>query len=187
MLRSAIRRVPVRLLRQQQASGYVHANMWLEQYLGSVNRIFREVVEDEGISATVAAKWIDRSSWINYINSYRRRVIKDPIEAFGGSQAALDHFTGELTLFKSAADPTEVTNRLKSYLVDLVLPKAEVDLRDIIASHKTLESQTDLRIPHEWYPATRLMKRNFIYHGGPTNSGKVAPHHTNYSTSFYRH
>lgn len=130
------------------------------------------MVEDDEISNTVTAKWIDRSTWINYINSFRRRVIKEPAEAFGG-QSELDHFTKELTTFKTAVDPTEVTKRLKSYIVDIVLPKAEVDLRDIITAHKTLESQTDLRIPHDWYPAARLMKRNFIYHGGPTNSGKV--------------
>lgn len=173
MLRCVTNRGPVRLFRRQQVRWYAIDNKWLEKHLGSLNRIFREVIDDEDISATVVAKWIDRSSWINYVNSFRRRIIKEPIEAFDGSQSEFDHFTQELHTFKTAAEPAEVTSRLKNYIVSLVLPKAEVDLHDIVKAHKTLESQTDLRIPHEWYPATRLMKRNFIYHGGPTNSGKV--------------
>ncbi|KAI9222167.1 P-loop containing nucleoside triphosphate hydrolase protein [Blastocladiella britannica] len=31
----------------------------------------------------------------------------------------------------------------------------------------------DLRNPHAWYPAARLMKREIIMHVGPTNSGKT--------------
>lgn len=31
----------------------------------------------------------------------------------------------------------------------------------------------DLRKPHHWYPVARSLKRNFIYHAGPTNSGKT--------------
>ncbi|CDW83196.1 atp-dependent rna helicase mitochondrial-like [Stylonychia lemnae] len=32
---------------------------------------------------------------------------------------------------------------------------------------------TDLTMPHEWFPEARQMKRKFIYHMGPTNSGKT--------------
>jgi ATP-dependent RNA helicase SUPV3L1/SUV3 len=38
---------------------------------------------------------------------------------------------------------------------------------------KTLKSTSDLTVPHEWFPLTRLTKRKIIFHGGPTNSGKV--------------
>ncbi|TFJ82406.1 hypothetical protein NSK_006315 [Nannochloropsis salina CCMP1776] len=31
----------------------------------------------------------------------------------------------------------------------------------------------DMRLPHDWYPYARLMRRKIIYHAGPTNSGKT--------------
>ena len=31
----------------------------------------------------------------------------------------------------------------------------------------------DLRQPFRWYPVARSLKRKFIYHSGPTNSGKT--------------
>ena len=34
-----------------------------------------------------------------------------------------------------------------------------------------LAQSADLRLPHMWYPVTRLMKRKIMYHAGPTNSG----------------
>lgn len=30
-----------------------------------------------------------------------------------------------------------------------------------------------MREPHQWFPEARKMKRKFIYHHGPTNSGKT--------------
>lgn len=30
-----------------------------------------------------------------------------------------------------------------------------------------------MRLPHEWFPKTRELKRRVIYHTGPTNSGKT--------------
>ncbi|KAJ3400918.1 hypothetical protein CcCBS67573_g05700 [Chytriomyces confervae] len=38
---------------------------------------------------------------------------------------------------------------------------------------RTLMKFSDLRIPAEWYPGARLLKRNIILHVGPTNSGKT--------------
>ena len=39
--------------------------------------------------------------------------------------------------------------------------------------YRSLEMQTDLTKPHEWYPRARLDKRKIIFHAGPTNSGKT--------------
>lgn len=43
---------------------------------------------------------------------------------------------------------------------------------DVKISQK-LAKITDLRGPHNLYPEARQMKRKFIYHHGPTNSGKT--------------
>ncbi len=64
-------------------------------------------------------------------------------------------------------------NASKQKVFEMVLQQAKGDLRECIAAHDVMATTSDLRIPHEWYPATRLSKRKIIYHGGPTNSGKV--------------
>jgi ATP-dependent RNA helicase SUPV3L1/SUV3 len=61
----------------------------------------------------------------------------------------------------------------KLFLYDIMIKDAEVELRDIIREHQLLLNTTDMRLPHEWYPYARLMKRKIIFHGGPTNSGKT--------------
>ena len=43
---------------------------------------------------------------------------------------------------------------------------SDIDLND-------QQRLADLRYPVEWYPATRAMRRKFIMHVGPTNSGKT--------------
>ncbi len=62
---------------------------------------------------------------------------------------------------------------MKDKMFSLMLAHAQRDLAPQITAYKTLCNTSDLRIPHEWYPAARIMKRKVIYHGGPTNSGKV--------------
>ena len=61
----------------------------------------------------------------------------------------------------------------KERLFGIMLQNAERDLSSAITAFHTLCSTSDLRIPHEWYPYARIMKRKVIYHGGPTNSGKT--------------
>lgn len=61
----------------------------------------------------------------------------------------------------------------KSFLFDIMIVNAEKVLAEAIVGYRTLCETSDLRIPHEWYPYARLMKRKIIYHGGPTNSGKT--------------
>jgi ATP-dependent RNA helicase SUPV3L1/SUV3 len=55
----------------------------------------------------------------------------------------------------------------------MVIKDAEKELAEAIVAHKALCMTSDLRIPHEWYPYARLIKRKIYYHGGPTNSGKT--------------
>lgn len=61
----------------------------------------------------------------------------------------------------------------KSFLFNIMIVDAEKVLAEAIVGYRTLCETSDLRIPHEWYPYARLMKRKIIYHGGPTNSGKT--------------
>jgi DEXQ-box helicase domain of Suv3 len=47
-----------------------------------------------------------------------------------------------------------------------------VDGSEDIADAEQIDS-IDLTMPHEWYPLARSMRRKFVLHLGPTNSGKV--------------
>ncbi|KAK9853646.1 hypothetical protein WJX84_009241 [Apatococcus fuscideae] len=58
-------------------------------------------------------------------------------------------------------------------LFDLFVPYMFTYYNDELASYKVIVSTMDLRRPHLWYPRARAMKRRFIYHAGPTNSGKT--------------
>lgn len=52
-----------------------------------------------------------------------------------------------------------------------------------------LRELTDLREPHKWFPGARKMKRKWILHVGPTNSGSPpppAPSHANPAGRFTR-
>lgn len=40
-------------------------------------------------------------------------------------------------------------------------------------SNRIRKNLADLRMPHEWWEDARKMTRNFIFHNGPTNSGKT--------------
>jgi hypothetical protein len=45
--------------------------------------------------------------------------------------------------------------------------------RPLLAKVGSSEAFTNLGEPHLWYPITRRTKRKFIFHAGPTNSGKT--------------
>jgi hypothetical protein len=143
-----------------------------------VGKIMRIVEETEQFSEQASAKWIDNAAWGAYLTSFRRTLLKEPLKILDSDEniEALKlklnevEDLGRTDQFK-LFDKT--INNLVNHMFSLVIPKAEADLADVISAFKTLATVSDLRIPHEWYPKTRLMKRKIIYHGGPTNSGKV--------------
>ena len=125
---------------------------------------------------------IDARNWEGYLSMYRRKIVKQPIQALGNGTVLvdfckkLDDMATETYKLSDTADdfePRPYLDICKQYLFDIMIKDAEIELRETIESNKTLLETTDLRIPHEWYPYARLMKRKIIYHGGPTNSGKT--------------
>jgi len=141
--------------------------------MSTVNKIFKHITEDEGLQKLAASRYIDGPSWKGFVNTFRRRIIKEPTEAMG-SQKALQDFTAKLDDTIATKDDTLAISAFGNYVVEsILLPRAEVELKEVIESYRLLSTATDLRVPHEWYPKTRLIKRKIIYHGGPTNSGKV--------------
>ena len=60
------------------------------------------------------------------------------------------------------------------FIFDQMFKKALVDLMPIIEASKAFLASSSVRQPPQWYPYARMQKRKIIYHGGPTNSGKVS-------------
>jgi len=97
---------------------------------------------------------------------------KEPISALNGSRIDDSAEPSEQQPSTSAAHPTVAQEGMKR-LFSFMIVDAQKELATAISAYSTLCSTSDLRIPQEWYPFARLMKRKIIYHGGPTNSGKT--------------
>lgn len=122
---------------------------------------------------------IDRSNWIGYLSTFRRRLVKSPIEALGSSAtlkslvAKLDAMSAEEPIMIGDFNIASSADSCRQFLYDIAIRSAEIELKDLICDHKIMIDTSDMRVPHEWYPYARLMKRKVIFHGGPTNSGKT--------------
>ena len=177
-------------------------NGWPGRFRMPINLLVNEITEDESFRNDAKNRHIDSRNWIGYISAFRRRLVKDPIVAFhndeskfvefckmidimaekGTEESNLNHTSVNIdtrpTTVPSISTPTSndiehFNHECKKYLFNFMIKDAEYSLRDAISAYKTLCDTSDLRIPHEWYPYARLIRRKVIYHGGPTNSGKT--------------
>jgi hypothetical protein len=154
---------------------------WVTKYRYLINRLSRDLSEQHKYVAAANSRNIERNSWVNYVASYRRNINKDPVNVVGNQEDiqklrdAFDRVLASSDFINEdiiAPDFTEYFN-CREFFFDMVLQKAEVELKEEISAYAMMTTTSDLRVPHEWYPVTRLRKRKIIYHGGPTNSGKV--------------
>ena len=148
-------------------------NVWLSKYRISLNDTLYDLAEKNIEDAH--AQFIDESNWKAYINKFRRDLVIDP----GLVPITDDDFVTIRRIAErfSTATADEVREGLsaseRSSLFEIVAAQAVIALKDVIIVNKVLATATDMSVPHNWYPKTRLTKRKVIYHGGPTNSGKV--------------
>lgn len=106
---------------------------------------------------------------------FRRKLIKYPLEAM--KKEHILQFCKDMDQLKDANLKSELIEEIKTRNCQLFLSYVNTEIetqmgKDIELFHK-LCSISDLRLPHEVYARTRLMKRKIIFHGGPTNSGKT--------------
>lgn len=149
-------------------------NVWLTKHRLSLNDAMHDVME--AMAQKAESLHIDQGNWKAYVNKFRRDLINDPnsliktAEDFQVIRSIAERFSG--------ASPEELRKGLsksdRKSLYNIIAAECVVALKDVILVNKTLVSATDMSVPHAWYPVTRIMKRKIIYHGGPTNSGKVS-------------
>ena len=143
--------------------------------------------EDPEVLALAKSKFMEEKLWVLHAFNFRRKLSKAPEIVFEGPE-----FLQFLTLVESIIDDRVRDDRVenithhshdhsqdhshehkqfRALLLSALIQRADTELREEIASARTLLRCSDLRLPHEWYAPARLMKRKIIFHGGPTNSG----------------
>lgn len=137
----------------------------------AINAIFQQIESDPDYRSLAKERAIDSHNWTSYLNEQRRALIKDPSLVLT-SQTHLN-LLQDLIQEVQADERTVTVRKAAQFVADRLFEKAESDLRYLITVNKTLSSSDNLRKPHLWFPLARMMKRKIIYHGGPTNSGKV--------------
>lgn len=153
---------------------------WQYTYRIPINTIFQAILEDKSYQEVVKSKMLDTSNWENFANNSRRVLVKDPYHFFHQSNEKVIDMKHRLESAFININIDEVGTSsssfqaCKDYLFQIILSRAEVELHEIIKANHVLAQTSDLSLPHEWYPYARLTKRKIIYHGGPTNSGKVS-------------
>ena len=143
-----------------------------------INAMFERIVDDPQYSSTLKSNYLDIFNWKNYLNTYRRGLIKSPSSILS-TQECLDlQDMMEKVDLANVLDLSEPLSskegmEVKDSLFRMAYSSALHELKIVIDMNKVLAHNSDLTMPHEWYPYARLMKRKIIYHGGPTNSGKA--------------
>lgn len=160
---------------------------WPGKYRFPINYLMRALDSDPDVIQKAKDKYIDEKAYKAYIGTFRRTIVKNPLIIMD-SVDEVNSFCQMLDTVFGKYDPMDIFSfsedsdfdvdgpeliKCKDFMTEKFLKNAEADMKDEIKAQKTLEKCSDLRIPHEWYPQTRLMKRKIIYHGGPTNSGKT--------------
>jgi hypothetical protein len=141
--------------------------------------IVGSVVEDNDYATIVKNSSIDLESWKDYLNKFKIKTVKSPLGSLTVPQVEIlvDKLSKAEKNIKISSVISEEKNDLlacKDYLFNILHAKALEDLKEKISVNKVLAMGTNMSLPHEWYPYTRLGKRKIVYHGGPTNSGKVS-------------
>jgi hypothetical protein len=159
---------------------------WPGKYRYGINLLMRRLGDKE-FSEQIKTKYINPEVWSAFQFVFRRRLMKDPIAAFAGNVPAFERFATsvlstfdpELMLpFSEVVKHPELRPRValcEHLLFKEMIRAVEDEHKEEIQSFRTLCITSDLRHPHKWYPFARLIKRKIIFHGGPTNSGKVRP------------
>jgi hypothetical protein len=154
---------------------------WAATYHQPINIIVAAILQDKTYRTYINAQALDFVNWENFVNAKRRALIANPVSVLGSHDEVarfkelLDEAFHEVDFTKIQSMNKTSSSFLycKQMVFDLFLKQGEVYLKEVIDTNKVLAMTSDLRIPHEWFPHARIMKRKIFYHGGPTNSGKV--------------
>ena len=153
---------------------------WPGKFRLPINVLIRNLGESQYISKAYE-HFIEKNVWLDFINVYRRKLVKNPVSVLGVEFVEICQLFERLLEIEdqNLSNPglnkelREIQIDLEGRLFKAMIFDAEKELKDVIQSFQTIRSVSDLTHPHKWYPFARIIKRKIIFHGGPTNSGKV--------------
>ena len=168
---------------------------WSEAHRNLINECILYISNSKKHLDKVKALHIPSISWRRFLGTCRRLLVKSPseilhsdLQTFRDKMKVIltDPLSDEADHNKSYSNDNKdvsivsgesfVHNMkidLYDFIFDRLILRAQEELKSEINSNEALSISSDLRIPHEWYPYARIMRRKIIYHGGPTNSGKT--------------
>ncbi len=183
--------VPIRHLKSINIAGLHSASpldysLWLSRHRLTINQTFRDLADNKAFQDEAEKRSLDKPVWKAYVNTFRREIFNKPntidnVETKNQFVQAIENIHITSGLHHDSAEYHQQIAAEKKSLFSIIISKAEIDLRELINTSNLLTSTSDLRVPHDWYPVTRLTKRKIIYHGGPTNSGKVSHHYRHHT------
>lgn len=108
---------------------------------------------------------ITKDVFVEAVVRVRARLLENAWALFGGDEAAA-------RALAAAASTRAVSFAPFRERVSPLLVTSALEIKDARGPDGATGS-ADLRRPETWYPLARSMKRRFIFHAGPTNSGKT--------------
>lgn len=172
----------VNTLRLRSFSEFVdRLNSWTVKYRDNINRCIQHVEMNEKFSLDIS-QLMPLPNWHRFLGEYRRKLVKSPKSLLSDPdilklQQYLDKISdSRLDGTVHAPDRHRIPETLEEscrFIFENAKETVKRDFESLILANDELRNVSDIRLPHEWYPRARIMKRRIIYHGGPTNSGKV--------------
>jgi hypothetical protein len=171
--RAKLGRAPVSIDFDETAADH-YLESWPCNFRLMINAVIESLRGDVFVDRA-KEKSIDSPHWLQFTNAFRRTVIKDPLSVFKGDKRAFLRLCRLLQRDVDADDANDMvfSQQLQDFLAEYCTTAAEGALAGNIQSYKLVKSCSDLSMPSAWYPFARILKRKIVFHGGPTNSGKV--------------
>lgn len=153
-----------------------HKKVWEGETSPSVHAvitaIFKRITNDKSYESRANEKCIDAQNWNLFLNSQRRLIAKNPTLYFQDDPDEASEFL-KITEDLNVSTSQEALRNGAEFVFKAVMKRADESLKGLILVNTLLRNANNVSSPMHWYPLARMMKRKIIYHGGPTNSGKV--------------
>ena len=105
--------------------------------------------------------------WVRSVSKLRADIMSRPETVFS-SEESFRAFLRESHAYWRRPNESQLVD-----LAPMVLEATERHFPGSLRAAVVLRESADLRNPSTWFPRARAMKRKFVVHAGPTNSGKT--------------
>lgn len=164
-------------------------NTWIVRYRIPISLVIKQIEENDSMYDELVKDQITKEQWHIYLkNRYRRKLIKEPSSILSEDEIKMvQSLMDKLSFIDNGKSLESIESRLsRSSDFDDVLTSQDLEqiklsstilaqsakvsvlseMKSLISINKALSQTSDMRLPHEWYPYARLMKRKIFIHAG---------------------